>query len=220
MRCKVSYFLLPSDQVESDRTGNVMGGSLIPSTSQQQPAGQMAVYGGHVPNRLLVGCTTKLYQRSLPPYDAQALLSAAEQRSTTYQPHCTVHNVHWLKFERMVYCLLSFESSSISWRDSCTHTQAIWTHLKPKEPGDKFVKIARLVWVASIGWSRLHSLAPNWFVHFYKTRIFAALATGRWTSRPQDTWHCTIFCGLDYMQKFLDSSLTNARTQVFLQPFI
>ena len=88
MRCKVSYFLLPSDQVESDRTSNVMGGSLIPSTSQQQPAGQMAVYGGHVPNWLLVGCTTKLYQQSLPPYDAQALLSAARQ--ATFNPSVQV----------------------------------------------------------------------------------------------------------------------------------
>ena len=66
-----------------------MGGSLIPSTSQQQPAGQMAVYGGHVPNRLLVGCTTKLYQQRLPPYDAQqALLSAARQ--ATFNPSVQV----------------------------------------------------------------------------------------------------------------------------------
>ena len=95
MRCKVSYFLLPSDQVESDRTSNVMGGSLIPSTSQQQPAGQMAVYGGHVPNWLLVGCTTKLYQQSLPPYDAQALLSAARQ--ATFNPSVQVQPTNqWL----------------------------------------------------------------------------------------------------------------------------
>ena len=108
---------------------------------------QMPVQGGHLPNWLVACCTTSpptSISRVSPPYDAQPLLSAASyprhkctSRAAKNPPAVkTLHSVFCtrLKFEWLVYCLLSSESSSISWGDWCTHTQAIWTHPKPKEP--------------------------------------------------------------------------------------